>query len=145
MTDTHELPDAVLFVCTLNSIRSPMAEGLMKKKFRNEIYVQSCGIETGELNQLMVAVMSEVGVDMSNHTSRSLEDLGDTSYDVVIAFTENAGEAARAVFDDSDTSIEIWPLPDPTAGAHDVRAMKNNYRAVRENIDMRLKRRFSTV
>ncbi len=141
--DTTKLPEAVLFVCTLNSIRSPIAEALMKKKFGSDVYVQSCGISTGELNQLMVSIMSEVGIDMNNHTSRSLDDLGDTSYDIVIAFTDDAGAAARAVFDDSDTVIEVWPLPDPTVGAHDVRTMMNNYRALRENIDMRLERRFS--
>jgi len=117
----------------------------MKRRFGNEVYVQSCGIDTGELNQLMVSVMSEVGIDMNAHKSRSLGDLGDTSYDVVIAFTEAAGEAARAVFDDSDTLIEVWPLPDPTAGAQDVRTMMDNYRSVRENIGMRLDRRFSTA
>lgn len=144
MTTPTDLPQAVLFVCTLNSIRSPMAEGLMKKRFGQKVYSQSCGISTGELNQLMVTIMSEVGIDMSAHTSRSLEDLGDTSFDLVVAFTQDAGDAARAIFDDSDTEIEVWALPDPTAGAHDVRAMMNNYRSLRENIDMRLVRRFES-
>lgn len=114
----------------------------MKKRFGRDVYTQSCGISTGELNQLMVTIMSEVGVDMSGHTSKSLEEIRDTNFDFVVAFTQDAGEAARAVFDDSDTEIEIWPLPDPTAGAHDVRAMMNNYRSLRENIDMRLVRQF---
>jgi len=142
MTTEKDPPQAVLFVCTLNSIRSPMAEGLMKKRFGQDVYTQSCGISTGELNQLMVTIMKEVGIDMSEHESKSLEEISDTSFDLVVAFTEDAGEAAKAVFDDSDTDIEVWPLPDPTAGAHDVRAMMNNYRSLRENIDMRLVRRF---
>jgi protein-tyrosine-phosphatase len=117
----------------------------MKKRFEQKVYSQSCGISTGELNQLMVTIMSEVGIDMSAHASRSLEELGDTSFDLVVAFTEDAGDAARAAFDDSDTEIEVWALPDPTAGAHDVRAMMNNYRSLRENIDLRLVRRFSAA
>lgn len=145
MTKDQNMPKAVLFVCTLNSIRSPMAEGLMKKRFGSDIYAQSCGIGTGELNQLMVNIMSEVGIDMSGHISKSLDDLRDTSYDLVVAFTADAGDAARAVFDDSDTEIEVWALPDPTEGAHDVRAMMNNYRSLRENIDMRLNRRFTAA
>lgn len=143
MTTSTELPGAVLFVCTLNSIRSPMAEGLMKEKFGKDVYVQSCGIETGELNQIMVSIMREKGIDMSGHKAKSLEEISDTSFDILIAFTEDAAAAARAIFDDSDTDIEVWPLPDPTAGAQDVRAMMDNYRAVRENIEMRLDRRFS--
>lgn len=144
MTTENTTPKSVLFVCTLNSIRSPMAEGLMNKRFGKDIYCRSCGISTGELNQLMVTTMSEIGIDMSGHISRSLEEINDTSFDLLIAFTEDAANAARAVFDDSDTQIEVWPLPDPTIGAHDVRAMMNNYRSIRENIDMRLVRRFST-
>lgn len=135
-------PSSILFVCYLNSIRSPMAEGLMKKHFGDQTFVQSCGLETGELDDLMVAVMKEKGVDMSEHESRALKDLDDTSFDVVIAFTETAGEAAKAVFADSDTLIEVWPTPDPTSGALDVRAMMNNYRSVRDYLEGRLTRRF---
>ena len=136
-------PDAVLFICYLNSIRSPMAEGLMKKRFGDHTYVQSCGLASGELDDLMVAVMKEKGIDMSAHNSRSLDELSDTSFDVVITFTEAAGQAAKACFSDTDTLIEVWPTPDPTAGTLDVRSMMNNYRSVRDYIDGRLARRFS--
>lgn len=137
-------PSAVLFVCYLNSIRSPMAEGLMKQKFGEQTYVQSCGLAAGELDDLMVAVMREKGVDMSEHRARTLGELEDSSFDVAIAFTDEAGQAAKAFFEDTDTVVEIWPTPDPTAGTLDVRSMMNNYRSVRDFIDGRLNRRFST-
>ena len=142
MANSTPAPSAVLFVCYLNSIRSPMAEGLMKKRFGNQTYVQSCGMSSGEIDDLMVAVMNEKGIDMSNHKSRTLADLGDTSFDVIIAFTQDAGDAAKAYFEDTDTIIEVWPTPDPTAGTLDVRSMMNNYRSVRDYIDGRLERRF---
>ncbi len=138
----REKPDSVLFVCTLNSIRSPMAEGLMKAKYGHDIYVQSCGLEAGELNDLMVAVMREKNIDMQGHKSRSLSDLADTSFDQVICFTEDAKAASDAVFGDSDTHIDYWPTPDPTQGALDVRAMLNNFRAVRDTIEARIERTF---
>jgi protein-tyrosine-phosphatase len=133
---------SVLFVCSLNSIRSPMAEGLMKERYGTQAYIQSCGLEAGELNDLMVAVMREKNIDMSGHSSKSLAELSDTSFDVVIAFTEDVEAAVLAVFDDSDTEILLWPTPDPTLGAMDVRAMMNNYRAVRDNINMRIEQKF---
>lgn len=136
-------PKSVLFVCYLNSIRSPMAEGLTKKYYGDEVYAQSCGLKAGELDDLMVAVMREKGVDLSGHTAQTLETLSDTSFDLVVAFTEDAGAAARAVFAGSDTEILIWPTPDPTHGALDVRAMMNNYRSVRDFIEGRLKKLFS--
>ncbi len=145
MVKSSPAPGAVLFICYLNSIRSPMAEGLMKKRHGEHTYVQSCGLAAGEIDDLMVAVMNEKGIDMSHHRSRTLGDLGDASFDVVITFTKDAGDAAKAYFEDTDTRIEVWPTPDPTAGTLDVRAMMNNYRAVRDYIDGRLVRRFSDV
>jgi len=139
---TEELPGAILFICYLNSIRSPMAEGLMKSLHGDTVYVQSCGMEAGDLDQLMVSVMREKGIDMTAHTARSLYALGDDGFDMVIAFTEDAGQAATAHFAGSDTVIEVWPTPDPTAGSLDVRAMMNNYRSVRDYIEGRLKRKF---
>lgn len=143
MATRQPLPSAILFVCYLNSIRSPMAEGLMKKRYGKRLYVQSAGMASAELDDMMVAVMAEKGIDMSGHNARTLAELGDTSFDHVIAFTEAAGEAARAIFDGTDTPIEVWAIPDPTTGSLDVRALMNNYRAVRDYIDNRLARHFA--
>ena len=139
---TEKMPNSVLFVCYLNSIRSPMAEGLMKKRFGRSLYVQSAGLASGELDDLMVAVMAEKSIDLSAHKSRTLSELGDTNYDLVIAFTQNAADAALAMFEGTDTVVETWLVPDPTAGSLDVRAMMNNYRAIRDFIDNKLVRRF---
>lgn len=134
-------PNSVLFVCYLNSIRSPMAEGLLKKHYPH-IYAASCGLAKGDLDDLMVAVMREIGVDMSEHNPQTLAQLQDSLFDSVITFTPDAYHAAQAVFGDSDTAVELWPLPDPTKGSIDVRALMNNYRSLRDNIEMRLKRQF---
>ncbi len=143
VSNNNELPASVLFVCTLNSIRSPMAEGMMKAQFGNDVYVQSCGLEAGELNDLMIAVMREKNIDMSRHKSKTLAGIADTSFDVAIAFNKDAEAAVHAVFDDSDTVIEVWPTPDPTQSAMDVRAMMDNFRAVRDVIEMRIERKFN--
>ena len=134
-------PSSVLFVCYLNSIRSPMAEGLMRKLFP-ETDSHSCGMASGDLDDLMVAVMREKGVDMSEHEAQTLGDVAEQDFGLVIAFTEAAGGAAKAAFEDTDTPIEVWPLPDPSQGSLDVRAIMNNYRAIRDNIETRLKRAF---
>jgi len=96
----------------------------------------------GELDDLMVAVMREKGIDMSAHKAQTLGDIVGQSYDLVIAFTDAAGAAAEATFYGTDTVVQCWPLPDPTHGSLDVRAMMNNYRAIRDNIEARLKRHF---
>lgn len=132
---------SVLFVCYLNSIRSPMADGLMNKLYPG-ITTRSCGIAAGELDDLMVAVMREKGVDMNGHKAQTLGEVCDEPVDLVIGFTEAAAAAAEAAFEDRSTRIERWLIPDPTQGSLDVRAMMNNYRAIRDNIEARLKRRF---
>ncbi|MEE9272752.1 MAG: low molecular weight phosphatase family protein [Robiginitomaculum sp.] len=137
-----KLPNSVLFVCSLNSIRSPIAEGIMKAKFGDDVYVQSCGLGTGELNELMVAIMREKGIDMSAHISKTLNEIGDSSFDIAIAFSEDVGAAVKSYFDDSDTVVEIWVTPDPTAGAQDVRAMMDNYRSVRSHIEGKIRIKF---
>ena len=142
MTKDKKLPNSILFVCSLNSIRSPMAEGLTKDKYGKDVYVQSCGVSTGELNELMVAVMREKDIDMSGHLSKSLDDMGDSSFDLAIACSEELGGSVMAFFDDSDTVVEVWPTPDPTAGAQDVRAMMDNYRSVRSFLEARIQRKF---
>jgi len=133
---------SVLFVCYLNSIRSPMAEGLMRNLYPN-ISSQSCGMASGELDDLMVAVMREKGIDMSAHSAQTLGDVSEQPFDLVVAFTDAAGAAAEATFYGTDTIVQRWPIPDPTHGSLDVRAMMNNYRAIRDNIEVRLKRYFA--
>ena len=133
-------PSSILFLCYLNSIRSPMAEGLAKALYPDS-RIASCGLAAGELDDLMVAVMRERGIDMSEHESHTLDEVGD-KYDVAVALTPEAADAARAYFAGSSTEVESWELPDPTRFYYDVRQMMNDYRAVRDNIEMRLKRRF---
>ena len=130
----------VLFLCYLNSIRSPMAEGLMRK-LHPEAHVASAGLASGELDDLMVAVMREKGIDMESHVSRTLDQF-DKDWDIAIALTEPAGAAAESYFAGTDTVVETWELPDPTKFYYDVRQMMNDYRAVRDNLEMRIQRRF---
>jgi protein-tyrosine-phosphatase len=141
MMKAVDAPKSVLFVCYLNSIRSPMAEGLMRKIYP-KTHAESCGMASGDLDDLMVAVMREKGVDMSEHQAQTLGDFAEQNFDLVIAFTKEAGEAARAAFAGTHKHIEVWPVADPSQGSLDVRAIMNNYRAIRDTIEARLKRAF---
>ena len=87
-------PAAVLFACTMNSVRSPIAEGLLKASHGNRIYVDSAGVEGAEVNGFAVEVLAEIGIDISNHTAKTFETLVDTSFDVVIALSPEARRAA---------------------------------------------------
>lgn len=133
----------VLFICQLNSVRSPMAEGLLRKRLGDKINVTSCGLTPDDPNDFMLTIMKEVGIDMSGHEPLGLVDIKDETFDRIIAFTEGAKAGAEAFLDDRHPEIELWAVPNPGEGSLDVRALLNNYRAIRSNIDARLGREFA--
>lgn len=88
------LPSSMLFCCTMNEIRSPMAEGLMKRYHGTRVFVDSAGIHLGKLDHMMVDVMAEMGIDMSNHKPKTFENLTDASFDTVISLSPHAQHKA---------------------------------------------------
>jgi arsenate reductase len=83
----------VLFLCTHNSARSQMAEGLLRDRYGDRYEVYSAGTESTEVRPLAIEVMQEAGIDLSGHTSTTIDDLGDRTYDVVVTVCDNAREA----------------------------------------------------
>ncbi|MGJ8559566.1 MAG: low molecular weight phosphatase family protein [Litorimonas sp.] len=133
------MSDRILFVCQLNMVRSPMAEGLARKKGLDAV---SCGIEPGvEADELMLSVMREVGVDMSQHEPRSLQDVAGQTFARIITFSEDSQSSASAIFG-AEAPIELWSIPMPSMGSHDVRAIMDTYRSIRSVISNRLDRQF---
>ncbi|MEM7728025.1 MAG: low molecular weight phosphatase family protein [Pseudomonadota bacterium] len=130
------MTERVLFVCQLNMVRSPMAEGLARKKGFDAV---SCGLDPGEPDELMTAVMREVGIDMTGHEPRSLQSMAGEPFDRVVAFTDDTYAAAQAVLGD-DAPIELWSIPMPVTGSYDVRAIMDTYRSIRTIISNRLDR-----
>ena len=85
---------AVLFACTMNSVRSPIAEGLLKYLHGHRIYVDSAGARKGEIDPFAVAVMEEMGIDLSRHRAKSFADLQDSSFDLIVSLSPEAQHKA---------------------------------------------------
>lgn len=136
-------PSAVLFACTMNAVRSPMAAALMRHLAGRRIYVESAGVRAGELDPMAVAVMDELGLEIGKHRPRRFEDLEDGSFDLVITLSPEAQHKAVELTRTADTRVEYWPTMDPTAveGSREQRLLA--YRAVRDQLLDRLKRRFA--
>lgn len=133
------MSDRILFICQLNMVRSPMAEGLARKK---GLEATSCGIEPGaEADELMMSVMRDIGIDMSQHEPQSLQDVAGQKFARIIAFSEDSQASATAIFG-AEASIELWSIPMPAMGSHDVRAIMETYRAIRTVISNRIDRQF---
>jgi len=93
-----DLPSAVLFACSMNSIRSPMAEGILKFLHRDRIYVDSVGVRKIEINGYCITVMDEIGIDISQHKPKSFDDLEDSYFDLVIPLSPVAQHKAVEFF-----------------------------------------------
>ncbi|MGZ9034463.1 MAG: arsenate reductase/protein-tyrosine-phosphatase family protein, partial [Rhodospirillales bacterium] len=89
-----EVPSAVLFACTFNAVRSPMAEGILRARHGRRVYVESIGIRPGKLDPFAVQVMDEIGIDISGHEPRTFDDLEDESFDLIISLSPEAQHRA---------------------------------------------------
>ena len=136
------LPSSVLFACSMNSVRSPMAEALMKRLFGFRAYVQSAGVHQGKLDPFAVSVMEEEGIDMSSHKPTTFEDLFDTSFDLIITLSPEAHHHALEMAHTMDIDVEYWPTPDPTVTMGSRDQMMDAYRMVRDRLSARIKQRF---
>ena len=136
------LPDAVLFACNQNAIRSPMAEALLKGLLGEKIYVDSCGLSEGAIDPFAVTVMQELGLDLSKHRAKSFDRLADNSFNLIIALTPESHARALEFTRAMSVAVEYWPTPDPTGviGSRDHRL--ESYRRVRDDLLRQIKQRF---
>jgi protein-tyrosine-phosphatase len=136
------LPSSVLFACTFNAVRSPMAEGILKHFHGQRIYVDSAGVREAEVDPFAVVVMDEIGIDLSRHRSKTFGDLDDTSFDLVISLSPEAQHSAVELTRTMACDVEFWPVFDPTAVEGSREEMLAAYRLVRDDLNARILRRF---
>ncbi|HUN96975.1 MAG TPA: low molecular weight phosphatase family protein [Bradyrhizobium sp.] len=139
-------PQAVLFACGLNSVRSPMAESLLQRMFPQSLYVRSAGVRKGELDPFAVAVMAELGQDISGHRPMTFEELDDwegLNFDLIVTLSPEAHHKALELTRTVAADVEYWPTVDPT-GAQGNREQKlEAYRDVCDGLLLRIRRRFA--
>lgn len=139
------LPDSVLFACTMNAVRSPMAEGLMKHYFGHLIYVDSVGVRQGEINGFVVSVMEEIGIDISQHTSKTFGQLEDTSFDLVVSLSPDAQHRAVELTRTMACELEYWQTFDATLASGSRDTVLEVFRSVRDTIKGRILKQFSDL
>ena len=138
-------PQAVLFACGLNSVRSPMAAALLRQMLGTKLYVGSAGVRKGELDPFAAAAMEEIGIDIKAHrpiTFEELEDLEGLNFDLIVTLSPQAHHKALELTRTLALDVEYWPTADPTAieGSREQRI--NAYRDVRDQLLQRIRTRF---
>ena len=139
------LPSSVLFCCTMNEIRSAMAEGIMKRFHGAQVFVDSAGARQGGLDPLMVEVMSEIDVDMSRHRPKTFANLTDDSFDVAIALSPEARVAADDLTRYRHCDVRLWNVADPSLGEGSRDARLAAYRQTRDEIQHKILELFPRI
>ena len=139
---TFRPPGAVLFACGRNAIRSPMAAAIARRLFPTAMYVESAGVQKGDPDPFAVAVMEEIGIDLSRHRPKSFDDLEDDSFDIVVTMSPEAQHRALELTRTTACEVEYWPTLDPSyvEGSRDTRLQA--FREVRDQLFRRISSRF---
>jgi protein-tyrosine-phosphatase len=138
------LPAAVLFVCTMNSVRSPMAASILRHLAGRRVYVASAGVRAGAADAFAAAAMEEIGIDIRRHTPHTLHDLYDTSFDLIVTLSPEAHHQALELTRTMAVEVEYWPTFDATSmiGHANREQILQAYRGVRDQLFARIKQRF---
>lgn len=119
-----------------------MAEAYLKHIHSRQIYVDSVGVRAGEADGFAVAVMDEVGIDISGHRAKSFEELEDTTYDLVLTLSPESHHKALELTRTMAVDVEFWNTMDPTI-VHGSREQRlDAYRNVRDSLIERIIERF---
>ena len=138
----EDLPDAVLFACTFNAIRSPMAEAIMKHLFGKHVFVDSAGVKAGGLDPLAIDALGEIGIEVIDHRSKTFGELEDSSFDLIVSLSPEAHHKALEFTRVMAVEAEYWPTFDPTAVEGSRAQRLDAYRQVRDALLKRIKQRF---
>lgn len=140
--EVTELPGAVLFACTQNSLRSPMAEGILKHLHGRRIFVDSVGVRAGELDRFAVEVMEEIGIAIANHRAKRFDDLEDESFDMIVTLSPEAQHKAVEMTRTMACEVAFWHTFDPSIVEGNREARLDAYRQVRDQLMKRILARF---
>ena len=137
-------PQAVLFACGFNSVRSPMAAALLQA-LHPAVYVRSAGVRKAPLDGFAVAAMAEAGLDIAGHVPVTLQELDDwegLNFDLIVTLSPEAHHRALDLTRTEAAEVEYWPTPDPTAADGTREQRLAAYREVRDYLDRRIRDRF---
>lgn len=136
------LPSSVLFACTQNSVRSPMAEAIARRLYGQSVFIDSVGVRASGLDTFTAAVLDELGIDAGRHEGKEFADVDPSSFELIVTLSPEAHHSALEFTRNTATEVEYWPMPDPSAVEGSREARLDAYRLTRDMILARLKARF---
>jgi protein-tyrosine-phosphatase len=131
-------PQSILFVCSENSVRSPMAEALTRKISNNKVYTASVGLRRGRTDGFAAEVLREIGIEGGLRPPRAWEEFEDEAFDLVVSLTPEARDRIAELARGAPTELAYWPTPDPTLVEGSRENVLDAYRAVRDGLARRI-------
>jgi protein-tyrosine-phosphatase len=142
MTAVPALPRSVLFLCGMNAVRSPVAERLARALLPSSVFVASAGVHVGEADPFIGAVLAEEGIHLGERTPKTLDDLEDDYFDLIVTLSPEAHHAALELTRTLAVEVEYWPTVDPTATQGSREQKIAAYRDMRDRLKTQIKERF---
>lgn len=124
---------AILFVCTHNAVRSPMAAALLDNAKPKAYYIQSAGLDIQDIDGFAIAVLHEIDVDISTHQAQMLSHIRDRNFDKIIALSKPAYEYAKEWVNGYAIDLEYWSIPEPIY-TNNRNETLDNFRHIRDEI-----------
>ncbi len=142
---TERLPGAVLFACTENALRSPMAEAMLKHLHGRQVFVDSVGVRAGEPDGFAIEVMTELGMELQAHKPKTFDDLDDTSFDLILSLSPEAQHRAVEMTRSAAIELEFWHVFDPSLIEGSRERRLDAYREVRDDLFEKIQQRFPVI
>jgi protein-tyrosine-phosphatase len=137
-----DMPRSVLFMCGMNAVRSPIAEALARRALPATVFVASAGVYAGARDPFVDAVLAEDGLSLDNRQPRTIDDLEDDYFDLIVTLAPEAHHAALELTRSMAVEVEYWPTADPTTATGTREQIMAAYRDVRERLKARIAGRF---
>ena len=137
-------PRSVLFLCGMNAVRSPIAEQLARRMLPRSVFVASAGVRPGERDPFVDAVLAESGLSLGERQPRTLDQLEDDYFDLIVTLSPEAHHRALEMTRSLAVDVEYWPMPDPTGITGTREQIMAAYREVRDRLEKRIAERFGT-
>jgi protein-tyrosine-phosphatase len=128
----------------MNAVRSPVAEVLARKLLPPTVFVASAGVRAGEPDPFVETILAEEGLSLKDRVPRTLDDLEDDYFDLIVTLAPEAHHAALELTRSMAVDIEYWPTLDPTVSGGTREQILHGYRDMRDRLKARIIARFAT-
>jgi protein-tyrosine-phosphatase len=136
---------SVLFVCSMNMVRSPMAATIARGYYKHRLFVRSAGVERGTEDPMVRRVLEELNLDAPFSEPKDLSALADSYFDLVIVLSAEAQHFIDRWSADKSLNVEYWPTNDPTLATGNQSQKLDAYRAVRDDLRRKIIERLGPV